>query len=71
MTRLDALKALLEMPAKDDGRRTSRVIEGCEKADRSKLHIEAVRIAVKPKRPKKVKSSRLSWVRGVIEQKGA
>jgi hypothetical protein len=70
MTRLNALKALLEMPAKDDGRRASRVIEGYEKADRSKLHIEAVRMKAKPRRMK-VKSSRLSWVRGVIEQKGA
>jgi hypothetical protein len=67
MTRLNALKALLEMPSKDDSRRASRVIEGYEQADRSKLHIEAVKIDAKPRRKK---ASRIAWLRGVHE-KGA
>jgi hypothetical protein len=69
MTRLDAMRALLELPAIDTLTRTSNAIYSTPDAE--KLRIEVVRIKAKPRR-RKAKSSRISWLRGVHNgQKGA
>jgi hypothetical protein len=68
MTRLDAMRALLELPAIDTLSRASNQIY--KVADAHKMRIDAVKIQPKPKRRNKV-TSRLSWVRSVHERQGA
>jgi hypothetical protein len=67
MTRLDAMRALLALPIADDHQRVSRAIKGYESADAEKV---AIRVMSKRKR-KTVKSSRIGWLKGVHERKGA
>lgn len=66
MTRLNAMRALLALPAQDNHRRAFTAIDGCETADRAKL---AIKVKRKPR--KKSTSSRMAFVRAVHYGKGA
>ncbi len=65
MTRLDAMRALLQQPIEDGYTRAHEIV--CA-ADASKLRIKAVAIKSKPKRKRKASkrsATRLSWVEAV------
>lgn len=65
MTQLDAMRALMQCPAEDNHRRTTRVIYGT--ADAAK-----VGIVIKTRRKRATATtSRIGWVRGVHERRGA
>lgn len=71
MTRLDAMRSLLQQPIEDGYVRSHDIVLA---ADPQKLRIKAV--TIKPKRKRKARkvakpASRLSWLRGVHERPGA